>query len=94
MSDIADKNKLPAGKINQIMMEIEKKTEKKVMCGYITGNLINPLEHDASHPKKIDENKKIKNTELLKQIMKEGADEFQEKTGRPMTYSEMRMMFG
>jgi hypothetical protein len=27
-------------------------------------------------------------------IMKTGADEFKEKTGRNMTYSEMRYMFG
>ena len=27
-------------------------------------------------------------------IVKEGADEFQQKTGRPMTYSEMREMYG
>jgi hypothetical protein len=93
MSETNNKNKLPAGDINHIMREIERKTEKKLMTGYITGTLINPLE-DASQPKKIDEPKKIKNTELLKQIIQEGSDEFQERTGRPMTYSEMRMMFG
>ena len=27
-------------------------------------------------------------------IVKEGADEFQQKTGRPMTYGEMREMYG
>jgi len=31
---------------------------------------------------------------LLINIMKTGADEFKEKTGRNMTYSEMRYMFG
>jgi hypothetical protein len=31
---------------------------------------------------------------LLINIMKSGADEFKEKTGRNMTYSEMRYMFG
>jgi hypothetical protein len=31
---------------------------------------------------------------LLMNIMKTGADEFKEKTGRNMTYSEMRYMFG
>ena len=31
---------------------------------------------------------------LLINIMKTGSDEFKEKTGRNMTYSEMREMFG
>ena len=31
---------------------------------------------------------------LLINIMKTGSDEFKEKTGRNMTYSEMRYMFG
>jgi len=30
----------------------------------------------------------------LKSIMEQGAMEFKQKTGRPMTYSEMREMFG
>jgi hypothetical protein len=34
------------------------------------------------------------NPKVLKNIMNEGADEFKEKTGRNMTYSEMRQMFG
>lgn len=32
--------------------------------------------------------------ETLKQIIRDGATEFEQKTGRPMTYSEMRAMFG
>jgi hypothetical protein len=31
---------------------------------------------------------------VLKSIMEQGANEFKQKTGRPMTYSEMREMFG
>jgi len=34
------------------------------------------------------------NIETLDQIMKEGEEEFKEKTGRNMTYSEMRRMYG
>jgi hypothetical protein len=34
------------------------------------------------------------NIETLTQIMKEGEEEFKEKTGRNMTYSEMRRMYG
>ena len=33
-------------------------------------------------------------TNLLQSIMSDGAKEFKEKTGRQMTYSEMREMFG
>jgi hypothetical protein len=32
--------------------------------------------------------------EKLVSIMSSGAQEFKEKTGRPMTYSEMRAMYG
>jgi hypothetical protein len=32
--------------------------------------------------------------DTLKQIIHTGATEFEQKTGRPMTYSEMRAMFG
>ena len=32
--------------------------------------------------------------EVLVNIMQKGADEFKEKTGRNMTYSEMRQMYG
>jgi hypothetical protein len=34
------------------------------------------------------------NAETLTQIMKEGEEEFKQKTGRNMTYSEMRRMYG
>jgi hypothetical protein len=36
----------------------------------------------------------INNSKDLTNIMSRGADEFKEKTGRSMTYSEMRQMFG
>jgi len=34
------------------------------------------------------------NMETLTQVMKEGEEEFKQKTGRNMTYSEMRRMYG
>ena len=34
------------------------------------------------------------NMDTLTQIMKEGEQEFKQKTGRNMTYSEMRRMYG
>jgi hypothetical protein len=30
----------------------------------------------------------------LQNVMQKGADEFEQKMGRPMTYSEMRSMYG
>jgi hypothetical protein len=34
------------------------------------------------------------NMDTLTQVMKEGEEEFKQKTGRNMTYSEMRRMYG
>jgi hypothetical protein len=34
------------------------------------------------------------NMDTLTQIMKEGEEQFKQKTGRNMTYSEMRRMYG
>ena len=34
------------------------------------------------------------NMETLTQVMKEGEEQFKQKTGRNMTYSEMRRMYG
>ena len=36
----------------------------------------------------------ISDINKLQNIMKSGADEFKEKTGRTMTYSEMRELYG
>lgn len=93
MLQINERPKISENELIKIMREIEKKTENKVMLGYIKGNLINPLKKDLNQ-EKIDEDKKQTNLNLLKQIMQEGSDEFQERTGRTMSYSEMRMMFG
>ena len=37
---------------------------------------------------------KISSTDYLLQIMKEGDEEFKSKVGRPMTYAEMREIYG
>jgi hypothetical protein len=55
----------------QIMKEIEKKTE-----AYVITNMSSLT------------------SEKLVNIMSKGSDEFKQKTGRDMTYSEMREMFG
>ena len=65
--------------LQKTMEEIEKKTEKKVEKLRFDNTTFQP-------------EKDLGNT--LIDIMKEGSAEFKEKTGRPMTYSEMRQMFG
>ena len=67
--------------LDEIKTKIESDAEKKVIQLI---NNINSL-NDYCKPE-------IGN--LLLNIMKTGADEFKEKTGRNMTYSEMRQMFG
>jgi hypothetical protein len=67
--------------IEEIKIKIDTDSEKKVI--ELNKN-INSLQ-DYGKPE-------IGN--LLINIMQSGADEFKEKTGRNMTYSEMRHMFG
>ena len=67
--------------IVEIKAKIEADAEKKVVQ---LNNNINSF-HDYGKP---DIGK------LLISIMLTGADEFKEKTGRNMTYSEMREMYG
>jgi hypothetical protein len=58
-------------------------------------DLLHKLEKEGE--KKVEavmaDNKPI-SAETFLNIIKEGADEFQEKTGRPMTYAEMREAYG
>lgn len=72
----------------QIMREIEVKAEAQVMNKLQTGQLVTPLTSDAT------QTELQKSQDVLVSIMQNGADEFQQKVGRPMTYSEMRQMFG
>ncbi len=72
----------------QIMREIEVKAEAQVINKLQTGQLVTPLTSDAT------QTELQKSQDILVSIMQNGADEFQQKVGRPMTYSEMRQMFG
>lgn len=86
-----DKNKV---NVEQVKREIEKKTENLVDLAYKTGNLVNPSDvinkKDAvKQPQKIEDSE-----QLLRNIMSSGATEFNQKIGRPMTYGEMREMWG
>ena len=66
------------------MKEIEIKTENKMKELYETGQLIPPFTPEIAK----------KQMDLLDKTMQVGANEFKEKMGRNMSYSEMRMMFG
>ena len=68
-------------KLNEIKNKIEADAEKKVID--LNKNI-----------NSFDDFKKPEIGNLLINIMQTGADEFKEKTGRNMTYSEMRYMFG
>lgn len=75
------KRRMRRDKIEEIKVKIEADAEKKVV--QLNKSIISF--NDYGKPE-------IGN--LLLNIMQTGADEFKEKTGRHMTYSEMRQMFG
>ena len=60
---------------------------------YETGQLIPPLPIALGAIEITPEVGK-QQIDLLEKTMQVGADEFKQKMGRNMTYSEMRMMFG
>jgi hypothetical protein len=76
---------------DKIMRELEKKAETQLaelMSPVANSNPIEKLAFVSSQSKTPDFGDK------LVSIMSQGANEFQEKTGRKMTYSEMRSMYG
>jgi len=75
----------------KIMKDIEYKTGKIVETALVTGKLVNPIKiiSDKTVIKQIPDS-----TSILVNIMQKGAEEFEQKVGRPMTYSEMREMYG
>jgi hypothetical protein len=79
--------------ISLIKKTIEINSEKMVKIGIQTGQIINPerLIDLDTEKKRIELDASI---ELLQNIMQNGANEFKQKTGRNMTYSEMREMYG
>jgi len=78
--------------LQKIMKDIEIKTEKKVLESYKTGKInINFLK--TQQPHQTEETLKQTGDTLIN-IMSQGAEEFKAKTGRNMTYSEMREMYG
>lgn len=87
------KDNLTAEEKFNLMKEIEIKTENKMKELYARGQLIPPLPIVLGA---IDITPEVgkQQMNLLEQTMQVGADEFKQKMGRNMSYSEMRMMFG
>jgi hypothetical protein len=74
---------------NAIMLELEKKGEIQVaqlMSPVKNANSVEKIGFVANQGPEFGAN--------LLSIISSGGKEFEEKTGRPMTYSEMRAMYG
>ena len=79
--------------LQEIMKKIELAAEAKVIEGYKTGQIQLPtISQDGKAMNPIDNSEH--QIDVLKNIMAEGAKKFESATGRRMTYSEMREMFG
>jgi len=91
--NIEKKIDLTAEEKFNLMKEIEIKTEKKMVELYETGQLIPPLPIALGAIELTQEVGK-QQMDLLEKTMQVGADEFKQKMGRNMTYSEMRAMMG
>lgn len=74
--------------IQSIMKNIETNTEKLVITGMQTGKLINPL-NTSNNQYKVKQS-----LNLVENILSSAASDFEQQVGRPMTYSEMRAMWG
>jgi GTP-binding protein EngB required for normal cell division len=86
---VMNMNPIVHNNVDKVKREIEKKTEKMIENAYKNGTLVAPRDLiTATEEKKED----VEN--VLKSIMGSGAKEFNEKVGRPLTYGEMREMWG
>jgi len=94
--------KMPKESLEQIMKEIEASTEKKaleLMKGSDGTKIKNIIQNKTMESLGVvDESKDASISpefgQKLQEIMSEGDKEFEKKTGRRMTYSEMRQMYG
>jgi hypothetical protein len=76
--------------MEETMRQIELETEAKVIEGYRSGDIqLLPIMLGNAEPNIVNSQ-----TNFLKNIMEEGAKKFEAAAGRPMSYSEMRQMFG
>ena len=94
--------KIAKESLEQIMKEIEAVTEKKtleLMKGSDETKIKNIIQNKAMESLGVINESKDSNISQdfgnkLLEIMSEGDKEFQKKTGRRMTYGEMRSMYG
>lgn len=93
IENVEKRDKLTAEEKFNLMKEIEIKTENKMKELYEMGQLIPPLPI-ALGTVEITPEVGQHQLDILEQTMRVGTDEFKQKMGRNMTYSEMRMMFG
>lgn len=95
MSEISNfifKEKITEEEKTIIMKSIETKTEERVKFATISGEIVNPINLLLGKP--VTNQNVESSIVILQNIMQSGANEFENKVGRPMTYSEMREMYG
>lgn len=85
--------------VDQVIADISAKTEKKVIESIQSGKVILPkvtLTAKAKLPndKNFSKEAAKKGADIMMEFMQAGNKEFEERTGRPMTYAEMRAMYG
>ena len=93
MSENRQRSQVTEDEKLRIMKDIEAKTENIVKNCILSEEIMNPINQETRQKPKtlINQDDAIN---ILQNIMRSGGDEFKEKVGRPMTYSEMREMFG
>jgi hypothetical protein len=79
VSKIVEQNEKPKEKLEDVMRDLEEKVNPKSVGDGLT---------------KLATAIKTNDPSILLNPMQAGAKEFEERVGRPMTYSEMRMMWG
>jgi len=83
--------------LDKVIEEIDNKATNKLIDCYTNKSITLPImtsENGKNISVKMDKDKLNKEIDILKNIMAEGCSEFEKKTGRPMSYSEMRQAFG
>ncbi len=73
----------------ELMKKLEKEGEEKLLHAYVTGEIVDIPTSSNESTAAVQHN-----IDCLTHIMETGMEEFKEKTGRPMTYAEMRSVYG
>ena len=83
--------------LDKVIKEIDNKATNKLMNCYNNKSITLPVftyEEGKNITVKMNKDKLNKEIDILKNIMAEGCSDFEKKTGRPMSYSEMRQAYG